>query len=844
MSTHDERIERGRVAATALTNGGRPAAAARRLRSLLHTLDWSDVDGPRDPGRTASAARVLISLGLAEAEQGNTEQGLRILDTAETVVAEQDLANLMQQRGLILERAGRAAEALPLLDAAITLLSTSDEPFTLACALLNRSMSHFNQGRIGPARRDLRWCGQLSGAHGFDLIRAKVIHNLGYCDLLEGDLPSALRAFEVAERQYLAHGPGCLPTLAMDKARALLAAGLAREASQELNSAFALFRRDRFSGDYAWSELTRAQAALLTGELSNARDWATRAGRRFRRNSDGAWALVCDLTALRAALPDSTRPMTLARRASRIADRLREAGLKHDADLADLLAIRAFLAAGRVAHARDALRVLGPARQRSPLENRLFRHLVRAELAGTEGARGLAFRQVRSGLMIIERKRSVLGSVELRAGASALGAELAAIGLRHALHSGSASVVFAWSERCRAQSLRTRPVRPPTDPETRDTLAELRQLNQLARDAEMNGQRDPELARRCARLERLVRHRDWQQRGSGEISRPASLAVVAATLTDARRTMVSFVDDGGVLLAVVIRAGAARLFTVGDMAIAVEATCRLRGDLNTLFRGRVPAQLDAVIRRSARGDLDLLADNVFRRLCEVVGDDDVVIVPPVGLTSVPWGLLPGLRGRPVTVALSAHMWVHAWRKAARRAGPNGTRVLAAGPHLIHAVPEVDAIARIYPGAVQLTGPAATVKKILCILDGAELAHLAAHGHHKSDNVLFSHLDLADGPLMAYDLFDLEATPNHVVLSSCDVGQSAVRAGNEALGFTAALLHAGTSTVVSAVAKVPDDLVAEAMVTYHRATATGTSPAAALGQVNHASLVPLVCFGAG
>lgn len=838
-----ERIETRRLAATELTNSGHPAAAARRLRALLRTLGWTDMAGPGRTEHRASAARVLISLGLAEAEQGNTAQGLRILDSAATIVAERDLANLMQQRGLVLARAGSTAEALPLLDTAITLLGTADEPFTLACALLNRSMLHFTLGRIRPARQDLRWCGQVSGTHGFHLIGAKVGHNLGYCDLLEGDLPAALRAFEVAERQYVAHGPGCLPTLAMDKARALLAAGLAREADQELNKAFAMFRRDRLSADYAWSELTRAQAALLTGEFSNARAWATRAGRRFRRGSDGAWALVCDLTALRAALPGSTRPAALARRAQQIAARLRDARLKHDADLAELLAVRAFLAAGRVTDARAALRVLGPARRHGPLENRLFRQLVRAELAGTERTRGVVFRQVRAGLTIIERQRSVLGSVELRVGASALGAELAAVGLRHALDSGSASLVFAWSERCRAQALRTRPLRPPTDPETRDLLAELRQLSQLARVAEMAGRRDPELARRCARLERLVRDKDWQRRGSGEISRPTNLAAVVEALADAGRTMVSFVDHGGALLAVVIRAGAVRLHAVGDMAIATETTHRLRGDLDAQFVPRLPDRLAAAIRRSLCTDLDLLVDNTVGRLCDVLRDDDVVIVPPVGLTGVPWGLLPGLRGRPVTVALSAHLWVRA-RRAAVRHRPNGIRVLVAGPHLTHATAEVDAIAGIHPGAVRLTGQAATVKETLRALDGAELAHLAAHGHHQTDNVLFSHLDLADGPLMAYDMFDLDAAPNHVVLASCDVGQSAVRAGNEALGFTAALLHAGTSTVVSAVARVPDDLVAEAAVAYHRATAAGTSPAAALAQVTDASLVPLVCFGAG
>ena len=88
------------------------------------------------------------------------------------------------------------------------------------------------------------------------------------------------------------------------------------------------------------------------------------------------------------------------------------------------------------------------------------------------------------------------------------------------------------------------------------------------------------------------------------------------------------------------------------------------------------------------------------------------------------------------------------------------------------------------------------------LDGCPLAHLAAHGHDEQENFLFSRLDLADGPLMAYDIQQLAAAAGQVVLSSCDVGRTVVRPGEEILGFTAALLYIGTATVISSVAGWP------------------------------------------
>jgi CHAT domain-containing protein len=131
------------------------------------------------------------------------------------------------------------------------------------------------------------------------------------------------------------------------------------------------------------------------------------------------------------------------------------------------------------------------------------------------------------------------------------------------------------------------------------------------------------------------------------------------------------------------------------------------------------------------------------------------------------------------------------------------------------------------------------------LDGAPLAHLAAHGHHDQENFLFSRIDLADGPLMAYDIQNLAAAPRHVVLSSCDVGRTVVRPGEEILGFTAALLYIGTATVTSSVTRVGDDDAVGTMTAYHRLLASGNRPAEALaGATADEPFSPFVCFGGG
>jgi CHAT domain-containing protein len=108
----------------------------------------------------------------------------------------------------------------------------------------------------------------------------------------------------------------------------------------------------------------------------------------------------------------------------------------------------------------------------------------------------------------------------------------------------------------------------------------------------------------------------------------------------------------------------------------------------------------------------------------------------------------------------------------------------------------------------------------------------------SANVLLSRLDLADGPLMAYDIQRLAAAPREVVLSACEIGRTVVRAGDEVLGFTAALRYAGTATVISSVTRLRVGI----MTAYHRALRAGARPAEALSEA--ACAEPFSPFVAG
>jgi CHAT domain-containing protein len=210
--------------------------------------------------------------------------------------------------------------------------------------------------------------------------------------------------------------------------------------------------------------------------------------------------------------------------------------------------------------------------------------------------------------------------------------------------------------------------------------------------------------------------------------------------------------------------------------------------------------------------------------------------------------------RAITVAPSVAAWYDAATPAAgpaegpadgRADGPAHGRVaLVAGPRLTHAVAEVDELGRTYREPLVLTGPAATVTATCAALDGAAIAHVAAHGHANLDNPLFSALELADGPLMTYDLERLDRVPALFVLSACD-SLNGSACGEELLGMATALLHLGTRAVVGSVAPLPDEAALVLMRRLHAGLAAGHGVADALRRARQDGVEddPLLAAGA-
>jgi len=177
-------------------------------------------------------------------------------------------------------------------------------------------------------------------------------------------------------------------------------------------------------------------------------------------------------------------------------------------------------------------------------------------------------------------------------------------------------------------------------------------------------------------------------------------------------------------------------------------------------------------------------------------------------------------------------------------------VLARGPGLATGGAEVPLVARLYDDVTVLEDAAATADKVLSALDGAWLAHIAAHGIFRADSPLFSSLRMHDGPLTVYDFERLHRAPYRLVLSRCDSGVLAQAGANELLGLVSSLLPLGTAGIIAAIVPLNDQAVVPIMVDLHRYLRSGQTLAESIyevrrglgddpvGQATAASLVTL------
>src|SRR6266568_5834212 len=696
------------------------ASVARQAIGMLHR-EFGDLD--------AATAELSAAVRLARAS-GSADREADVLATL----------------GVTLTYRGHSGRGLAALGRSIRVLRAAGDSLFEARARTARALVHLARGAARRAEQDLARADHLYATMSQTVEVAFTWHNRGIVAYRSGDLPAALACLDEAGRRYRQLAVPLLE-LAIDRCGVLLAAGLSGDALAEADAG--LGGDGRGGGRAARRAellLASARAALAAGEPGLAATRARAARRVFTAQGRPWWRTHAGLRLLQARCASRPPSARLLREGARVAAELDLLG-SGEAAQARLLAGQLAGALGRPAEAEAHLRAA--ARNRYRRVTALARAqgwLAEALRADAAGDRRRLLAACGRGLAILDEYQLTLGASELRAQATAHGAELAALAQRAALGTGRPRLMLTWSERWRATAHAVPAARPADDAELQADLTALRDVTSRLDRARASGDPAGHFQREQLRLEASVRARVLRSRHRGRGSEGGwgggwgfSAEEFLGALGEV--TLVQIVAIDGGLHVLVCTADRVRHLRAGRAEAAATEVGFARFGLRRLARRRgAGGGRDGLAALEASGHRleAILLGQAGRHL----GTGPVVVVPPGRLHAVPWAMLPSLRDRVVSVAPSAR----AWQQARAVVPPDrGAPVLVRGPGL-GTGSEIPALAAEYPGATVLGSGTATARRVLAALDGAGLAHIAAHGSFRADSPLFSSLRLDDGPL--------------------------------------------------------------------------------------------------
>ncbi|MGX1403318.1 tetratricopeptide (TPR) repeat protein [Streptomyces ambofaciens] len=875
-------------------------------RALAHLRRARDL-----AARAESAEReadVLATLGVALVHAGRTRAGLAAFERGVARGSGHTRARVLYRRAYVWWVLGRHGEALEDVRRAIPVLRQVDDVIWTARALTLRATVHLAQGSVERANADFTAAEALWDTTGQEHDKADAVESRGLAAFRAGDVPAALRLLDEAAERYAKLGT---PTfmLTIRRCEVLMAAGLATEALAEADGAIAVL--DGIGGQSTRKAellLVAARAARLADEPRTALARAAVAVRLFAGQRRTWYETHARLVLIEARAATGRGSGRLVADAAAVAERLAAFGAPA-APEASLLAGRIALDLGWTADAERHLAVAARSRHGGPPLARMTGWAAQALRARAAGSPRGVLEACRRGLDVLDDHRMTLGASELRARATAQGAELAALAQRASLVSGGPRRLLGWSERWRATVLSAPPTRPPADPVLLTAMTAFRELAARAEETRSDGGRPaPALEREQRRLEREIRSRTLHMRGEapGDGDR-FDVARLLRRLGDEVRLVELAVLDGRVHV-LLCGQGRVRRFEAGLLAEAEAEAEHVQAGLRRLAHPGAEARLPLVEAAGARLQHLLLGPAAAH-----LGSGPVVVVPPGRLHRVPWALLPALRDRVLSVSPSASSWLRAGDTAPP---PGGRQVLVRGPGLASGGAEVSELSDRYTGrrtpegaatgtpppgtpagtrhvpphdegergepagpagaggdatrvppaagagggesarrerevagrtgggrpgpvavagggaaargaTVVLEGDDARVPRVLQELDGAALAHIAAHGTFRADSPLFSSLRMADGPLIVHDFERLDRSPYRIILPCCDTARFASVGADELLGLVTALLPLGTAGVVACTAPVNDAAVVPLMLALHKGLDAGLSLAEAL-----------------
>jgi CHAT domain-containing protein len=823
-------------------------ALARRLESELRQL-----------GDEIESARVLINLGGLYYRRDQYASALDCYERALAVFVQggdaPTQAKLQANMANVLMELHRVEEAIALFEQARATFADHSMTTTAAMVDANVGYLHYLSGRhvlalsaLQRARREFVQSGQTLETAKCDADMAEAYRELNLH-------PEALEAYQRAIGELETLGISYERARAeLGRASVWMAAGQNENALAGLERASVLFQAHRNTTRQAHVRLLRAHLLRRADRVEEARQEAQQAHRTLSRRKLRGWAAEARFLIVELELE-------AGRNATRAMHHVIRAARAHARGWLECQAERALgryhLLQGNTArglrHLRRGVQALEQARSLiSPEEMHVAflrdKVAIYEEVVGTLLTRGRR-RDILEALEYVERAKSrlLLGRVqaavegrELRERGSG-GAEESIQNSDSAIQNLTPDAVFAE----RLEALRA------------ELSRGYHRLNVLDNEeARRIGTAGAEDTQTLIALEKEYRALLNQQElarlaDASDVLSPQSVISVADVQASLNidETLLEYYIYGNTICAWIINAN--EVILRRDVACLDEvqyASRRLRYQLQrAVGTGELSHRHARRYQADAQEALRHLYNLLLRPLDDVLMTDHLIVVPHGELHGLPvhafWDSEEqrhALDRWSIVYAPSAGVWytgVQRTRVTQKRImGARETIPGVARPALLMGLPapgieqvahEVELLAGLLPHTRVLRGEEATRQAFHDHAPDCGLLHLAAHALYRADNGLFSGVQMADGWLLARDLYSMTLDCDLATLSACQTGMALVEAGDELFGLVRGFLAAGSRSVAASLWPADDRATAFLMERFYRHLLEGAGKSEAL-----------------
>jgi CHAT domain-containing protein/tetratricopeptide (TPR) repeat protein len=836
-----------------LTLAGRSEAALEAYQSAL--ARFKKASKPLEDAITRSGAlQVLIYLGRYTQAFTWARRARRVFEAQGDRLR---LARLDSNFANVLYRQDRFAEALALYKRAHQTFERVGAPNDVAITLRNLAVCLISLNHFDQALATHRQARRYAERHHLPQLVAEADYNIAYLYYLRGEYSRAIELYEATRRRCERLGDRYHQALCdLDESELSLELNLTSDGARLARHALTRFDDLGMNYEAAKSVTWLAIAASQAGNPARALRYFDTARRRFRREGNLPWLALLDLYQAIVLLDDERLD-----EARKLADAARivflETNLVAKAALSQLVLARVALRAGDTATAEhwcDAA-IERLATTQAPVL-RFQASYVRGQIEEARGDTARAADAYLDSHAWLESLRTDLRADETKvaflkdklviyesvvAVALAGGARVSRTGvftfIEQAKSRSLADLIAFRAHRMTSRAAGTRvPVRRLH--QLRESLnwcyreIDIRELSadQPESRAETLRATARKLENEITRALTEIRTTDDEYaslQNAGTIELPA----VQASLRE-DEVVLEYYSARGMLCACVIGRHSFEVVTLGAASVAHGHAQLLQFQLSKFRLGaKYQRDFSSGIDAATTAHLQALYRELLAPLRSRIAGRWLTIVPHGFLHYVPFHALHDgaahlIDDGPISYAPSASVLHLCRQKRPPRA--RASLVLGvsdrAAPHIDE---EVDAVAAALPRSRAYKGRRASAARLKEDGPKSRVIHIATHAAFRMDNPMFSAIQLGDGPVSVFDLYDLRISAELVTLSGCGTGLNALIGGDELLGLVRGWLYAGAQSVLVSLWDVHDRSTAQLMADFYERLRSTDNRAVAL-----------------